>query len=59
MVARIISTTGLIIELIREGKLVDAINCSGPLACAQQACVLIARQGALEAGDIILIRDEN
>jgi hypothetical protein len=56
MVARL-STTELIIELIREGRLVDAINCSGPLACVQQACVLIGRQGALEAGDIILVRD--
>jgi hypothetical protein len=58
MIARISTTTSLIIELIREGRLVDSIKCSGPLACASQACVMIARQGALEAGDIVLVREE-
>ena len=57
MIARIASTTGLLIELLREGRCIDTISCDGPLGCASQACVLIARQGALESGGIVLVRD--
>jgi hypothetical protein len=58
MVARIASTTDLLIELLREGRLIDKEVCKTPTGCAQKATLLIARQGALEAGDLILVRDE-
>ena len=57
MVARAINSTDYVIELIRDGKLVDACNCNRPGHCAQQAAVLIARVGDLLPGDIVLVRD--
>jgi hypothetical protein len=58
MVARIATTTDLVIELIREGRVVDKETCRTPPVCAQKATLLIARQRALEVGDIILVRDD-
>jgi hypothetical protein len=57
MVVRLSTKTDFVIELIRDGKLVDATKCQNPAACAQQAAILIARVGELQAGDIILVRD--
>jgi hypothetical protein len=58
MVARAVNTADLVIELLREGRLIDKEVCRTPPGCAQKATLLIARQGTLEAGDIILVRDE-
>jgi len=58
MVARTVNTADLVIELIREGRLIDKEVCKTPTGCAQKATLLIARQGELCSGDIILVRDE-
>ena len=57
MVVRLSTKTEFVIELLRDGRLVDCITCSGPADCARCACVLIARVGVLEQGDIVLVRD--
>jgi hypothetical protein len=57
MVARPVNSAELVIELIREGRLIDKEACRLPPICAQKATLLIARQGELCSGDIILVRD--